>query len=260
MAALGSVGVTDYDELENRPKVNNITLTGNKKSSDLKIAYSMTETDYSSASKNAESIYCLTENDPTWHVDITLDPDEDLSWTQDGDTYNAEYVLGNAEAISTTVVVDAPEAVTYEVSGTAQEKTVAFSTTTAPAELGDITITVDSVNDVGATRIVKDGVEYGKSTGIYSTSEVAIGKWIDGSTVYRKVISGINTSSGNDTWIDTDIDVSSVDVFVEGHAFDSYGQLFPVCLGKNGSGKLSYRLWFGSQVLTGFVILYTKNN
>lgn len=161
----GGVGDSvDYDtEVTNRPKVNNITLSGNKKSSDLKISYSMTEDDYEDITPNAESIYCLQENESTSHIDATTDA-ATLTWVQDGGTYTSTYLIRMDNAIEITVTVEVPEGVTYEVTGSGIDRTVTFATETDPAEItGDFTIEADSVNDVGVTRIVKNGVEFGKS-------------------------------------------------------------------------------------------------
>ena len=46
----------------------------------------------------------------------------------------------------------------------------------------------------------------------YSTSELIVGKWIDGKTLYRKVVSGnLNTTSSDGDNVNTDIDTNVTD-------------------------------------------------
>lgn len=156
-------GVTDYDELENRPKVNNITLTGNKKSSDLKIAYSMTEAEYAAASKNAESIYCLQENaaEVTESDDLTS-----IEWVQSGDDYVAtvSYTASNQDVTGVTSVTCDSDTITIESYSLVEGAVVTLISTTDPAEVPDsVEFTFTMSQPIGSTRIVKDGVPFGKS-------------------------------------------------------------------------------------------------
>ena len=50
-----------------------------------------------------------------------------------------------------------------------------------------------------------------KTQDIYSTNEIVIGKWINNKPVYRKVVTGTTTSSGNDTNVTT---ISNMDIML----------------------------------------------
>lgn len=171
----GSGGVSDYDELENRPKVNNITLTGNKRSSDLKIAYSMTEAEYTAASKNAESIYCLQEN----AAEVTETDDLiNIEWTQSGDDYFAtvSYTPSNQDVTGVTSVTCDADEITIEEFRLADGTVVTTISTTDPAEVPEsVEFTYTMTQPIGATRIVKDGVEFGKHSVSYTETSLYTG-------------------------------------------------------------------------------------
>ena len=187
----GGVGSSvDYNtEIENLPKVNNITLKGNKKSSDLKIAYSMTETEYAAATKNAESIYCLQENAGT----VTETEDfTSISWEQSGDDYIAtvSYTPSNQNVTGVTSVTCDSDTITIESFSLVDGAVVSLISTTDPAEVPEsVEFTFIMSQPIGATRIVKDGIEFGGYSDVYSTDEKVVGKWIDGRPLYRKTYS-----------------------------------------------------------------------
>lgn len=163
VAALGSGGTSDYSELTNKPSINGITLSGYKYSDDLKIAKSMTESQYSTAQKYSQTLYCLTENEPESHTQETV-PATNFTWTADGDKWvSDEYSIHEENATSITVTTTT-EGITLSVTGSGEDRTVILTSSVDPETLTNIVIQIDTVNDVGATRIVKDGVEFGKST------------------------------------------------------------------------------------------------
>ena len=166
VAALGSGGTTDYSELTNKPSINGITLSGYKYSDDLKIAKSMTETQYTTAQKYSQTLYCLTENEPESHTQETV-PATNFTWTADGDNWvSDEYSIHEENATSITVTTTT-EGITLSVTGSGEDRTVILTSSVDPETLTNIVIQIDTVNDVGTTRIVKDGVEFGKSSDGY---------------------------------------------------------------------------------------------
>lgn len=161
-----SGGTDDYDDLSNRPKVNNITLSGNKKSSDLKIVYNMTEAEYASATKNAESIYCLQENATEFEEEDSFAASSIASdWTTDisgGYLTNLTYAPSNQDftnVIGVTCDNDLIEVLSYEVDAHGDVMT-ALHTDDYTAITGTLTFTYTLTQPAGATRIVKNGVAF----------------------------------------------------------------------------------------------------
>lgn len=184
VAAMGGGGTDDYDDLNNRPKVNNITLTGNKKSSDLKITYSMTEAEYAAATKNAESIYCLQEN-------VTTFEEEDetassyIEWSAgDPSGYVAiwEYTPSNQNFTGCTAVECDDAAITVEQFMVADGTVQVFLSCEDTSQIGEtVTFTYTLTQPAGSTRIMKNGVQFGgyrydllfTSTGTESSYELS---------------------------------------------------------------------------------------
>lgn len=165
-------GTKDYDKLDNRPKVNNITLTGNKKSSDLKIAYSMTEAEYAAATKNAESIYCLQENAGTI-TDSAYVNLEVADWTEVSGVYKqtqpfvfevtpaAGWTIEDVSIETGIATVDS-----YKVTADPFGLSITYAAETLPEYGITATVTVTINQPAGSTRIVKNGLEYCRSFGI----------------------------------------------------------------------------------------------
>lgn len=193
----GSGGSKDYDKLDNRPKVNNITLTGNKKSSDLKIAYSMTEAEYVAATKNAESIYCLQENATAFEEEDET-ASNNIEWSASGSGYAATWVYAPSnqnftgcsavECDDATITVDSFSVVEGEVQ--------VFLSCEDTSQIGEtVTFTFTLTQPAGGSRIVKDGIEFG--TDLYSETPVKVGTWIDGRPVYRQVVKSTLSTGGS---------------------------------------------------------------
>ena len=163
----GGGGSKDYDKLDNRPKVNNITLSGNKKSSDLKIAYSMTESEYAAATKNAESIYCLQENAGTI-TDSAYVNLEVADWTEVSGVYKqtqpfvfevtpaAGWTIEDVSIETGIATVDS-----YEVTENPFGLSITYAAETLPEYGITATVTVTLTQPAGSTRIMKNGLQFG---------------------------------------------------------------------------------------------------
>ena len=162
VAALGTGGTKDYSELDNKPSINGITLSGYKYSDDLKIAKSMTETQYTTAQKYSQTLYCLTENEPESHTQETV-PATNFEWTADGDNWVSDAYLVHEENATSITVTTTTEGITLSVTGSGEDRSVILTSSIDPETLTDIVIQIDTVNDVGATRMVKNGIPFGKS-------------------------------------------------------------------------------------------------
>ena len=68
----------------------------------------------------------------------------------------------------------------------------------------------------------------------YSTSEIAIGKWTDGKTIYRKCYHITNTTNGVDVTVDSALNKSTVIALrMYGASYVDGYQQFPI--GQNGT-------------------------
>ena len=196
-------GSKDYDKLDNRPKVNNITLSGNKKSSDLKIAYSMTESEYAAATKNAESIYCLQENAGTL-TDSAYVNLEVADWVDVSGVYKqtqpfvfevtpaAGWTIEDVSIETGIATVDS-----YEVTEDPFGLSITYAAETLPEYGITATVTVTINQPAGITRIVKNGVQFGGLQ--IGANETVIGTWVDGRPLYAKYID-TNASIASYEW------------------------------------------------------------
>lgn len=63
---------------------------------------------------------------------------------------------------------------------------------------------------------ILDDITYLKNRCVYSTNEIAIGKWIDGKTLYRKVLTGTKASSSDEISLSTPTNINTmVDVKIQ---------------------------------------------
>lgn len=96
---------------------------------------------------------------------------------------------------------------------------------------------------------------------VYSTEEQVIGKWIDGKTLYRKVLS-FNGESG-DTWHNISHGISNVDrIFIKYASFNYNSEelIIPNDVVKEIKASLNYVSYFGNVPFATTVILeYTKS-
>lgn len=113
-------------------------------------------------------------------------------------------------------------------------------TVTVTKEGSVATITCTDVNGTTTATISdgKDGTSGGGSssgggnTDVYSTEETAIGTWIDGSTIYRKVI---------DVTIRSDINSGTPDVTYVAHGIENFDELVNLrCLANKNSMKYCF--------------------
>ena len=103
---------------------------------------------------------------------------------------------------------------------------------------------------IGAINEIK-----GKSD--YFASEKAIGVWIDDKVIYRQVVTGLSLSTTADTWLETNIDASSISAFIKGRLLDSSGQSFICSLGFSNS-KVAINMPIARNNLSTLILEYTK--
>ena len=91
----------------------------------------------------------------------------------------------------------------------------------------------------------------------YSSTETAVGSWIDDSVIYRKVVTGLSLTSTANTWVETTVNASNIASFIKGLVIDSSGQSFSCSLGFSNS-KVAFNMPLARSNLTTIIIDYTK--
>lgn len=181
----------NYNKNANRPQINGNLLTGNKSSKQLNIAEEMSEAAYAAlSSKNENEIYFLTENAPIFTETDTVAA-SGIAWSEgtDPDTYEATLSYSVVDTDTTGVI-----GVTCDNDLiTIGDPTYSTGSVSVPmicedptAISGDIEFVFTLEQPAGGTKIMHGVNEY--ATKVYSSTPEKVGKWIDGSAVYRQVI------------------------------------------------------------------------
>jgi hypothetical protein len=156
----GGSGTSNYNDLENKPKINGVTLEGDKSSSDLGISVPSVDEETIIKSPNLTAIGVKESSGNVDHF-LTLTLSE----------YNA---IENKDPNTFYNITD----------------------DTDPSSIP--TKTSDLVNDSGFITS-SDLEEAMRENNIYSTNETKIGTWIDGKPLYRKVIQPVIEIGANAT-------------------------------------------------------------
>ena len=100
----------------------------------------------------------------------------------------------------------------------------------------------------------------------YSTTEQAVGEWIDGKTIYKKTYSGLSVSipqtTSSASWVNTNISLGNIDTLIKGEAVDESKQCYTVNFAKmNNNTNIGVIVPScpSSRVVTTLTIFYTKS-
>lgn len=99
----------------------------------------------------------------------------------------------------------------------------------------------------------------GQYTHNYSTSEHAVGKWIDGSIIYEKTWTGLSIAT-NTSWHSTGIDVSFANRIIGGTSIDNAGQVITESYAHPGYNDLLARSMFAGNTIATITLQYTKSS
>ena len=76
--------------------------------------------------------------------------------------------------------------------------------------------------------LIIDDEEHTQAFDVYSTDEQAIGTWIDGSTIYRRTITGLSIQLNGTTWVNYDPSIP-IDKLINVHAYYISSNGFMTC-------------------------------
>lgn len=182
MDGQGGGGSSDYTDLENKPSINSVTLSGNKTTSDLGISYND------------------LENKPTIPSTSDCYKTTDSAGTGLDDADSIPYYNASAPGKSNTTwsIIKSTLKTYFDTI---------YSTITAITGLSDVNVSSPSDGQVlkydQTSGKWKNANESGGGGGgiNYSTTEQDTGlKWIDGKTIYQKTFTGTTpASSSNNT-------------------------------------------------------------
>ena len=179
----GSGGVSSYDELTNKPSINNVSLVGNKTTADLGIS-SATKT---SELTNDSGFYSSNDTAETALADADYFPFYDAS-----SSGNKKTLWSNIKSTLSSIF---------------QPKLTAGNN-----------ITIDSNNNIYATMPVMGTFSKGD---LYSTTEKVIGCWTDGRPLYQKVVDF--GAGANKTVKSVSHGISNISTVVDIHFFGQMG-------------------------------------
>ncbi len=234
----GSGGTSDYDQLENRPQINNVTLSGNKSLSDLGINIPTKLSDLTNDNNTVtDANYVHTDSNFTTAEKTKLSGIETGAEVNEIDTIKVNNVAQpvSSKEVNITVptnlsdltndnntVTDA-NYVHTDNNYTSTEKTkLAGIEAGAQVNVDEILIGDESSATADTKLIIEEsdldfqGLDYVED--VYSTDEVKTNKvWIDGKPIYRKVIEYTMTNSpGEYPSVNTGItNVEHIFIFVE---------------------------------------------
>lgn len=218
----GGGGTGDYDDLENRPQINNVTLTGNLSTSDLGISIPTKTSDLNNDSNfvqdanyehiTVDSFFSNTSTNPVQNriVDAAINSKADISSLSTVATSGSYADLSNKPTIPTKLsdltndnntVTDASYVHTDNNYTTAEKTKLSGIEAGAQVNVDEVVVS-DETAITNDTKIYieeedLDGQYLPVDEDIYSTTETKTNKvWIDGKPIYRKVI---NTVSPNQT-------------------------------------------------------------
>ena len=245
----GSGGTSDYDQLENRPQINNVTLSGNKSLSDLgidiptqlsELSDDSTHRLVTDAEKNklagietgaevndiaAIKVNGTSQTITNKEVDITV-PTKISDLTNDNNTVtDASYVhtdnnYTSAEktklsGIEAGAQVNVDEIVIGDESDATEDTKLIIES----EDLDFQGLEID--NEYNAADDMTYSCAYINDSNSYSTDEIKTNKrWIDEKPIYRKVFTGtLGTTGGNDISL-------SIDNLIDEGGYVRYGTAY----------------------------------
>ena len=223
--AVSSIDLTDYAKTSDIP-----SLDGYAKSTDIPSLDG-----YATKSYVDENIANVTTGG---EVDLSNYVTKDTVYTKEDVYTKAETnaLIPSTEGLATETYVDnaVSNVPTTDLTGYATEEYVSTAINSIPAtDLSNYYTKSETYSKTEVDTLVANSGG-GSSSGsgeVYSTEEVAIGKWIDGSTIYRKVFEmTIRSDIQNGTPIITSIE----------HGIENFNQLVDLrCINNNSSMKTS---------------------
>lgn len=120
----------------------------------------------------------------------------------------------------------------------------------------------DTLNKLQVGSTIYDVPSGGSGSHTYSTTEQAVGTWIDNNTIYECVHTGLTIAvpAHNSAWINTNISAANVGVIVSAFCIDASGQYYPtqvVIFGATQTFGISFQCHTNRDITT-IVLQYVK--
>lgn len=239
----GSSETTDYPDLTNKPSINDVTLSGNKTSSDLGLQAEMqlstmptADADY--LGKTVQYVGA-TENGYThnYFYECVSDGESTPTYSWQQSNVQPSNGGGGGHTIEDSEGTDLTQRDTMQfgtgfnaTDDSENEKTVITPDVMQSGDMDDVLTPLPSV----APK--KEGIKY-------STTEQVIGEWIDGKPIYQKTWTGLNLSLEPNSWVNSGISNSGIEQAVSGYAYsDTNGVVFPVLVNPKAIGKTTIQI------------------
>lgn len=210
--APGPGGTTDYDDLSNKPRINNVVLTGNKDSDDLGLA-SISDL---AAKANASDVYTKTQTDDA--IDDALDDALANVYTKTQTDNAIDNAIDDALSDIDTLVENTVDGAITELDVPTTSVTghyiksisqtdglisaVAERLATAPVPASTLPITSDAVYTALSGKV---------DNSTYAATQI---RYEDSGQINLKDLTWTQTSGSSGVWIADAYDVEDIDVIV----------------------------------------------
>lgn len=226
----GGGGTSDYTDLTNKPSINNVTLSGNKTTSDLNISYN----DLTNKPTIPSITNCYQTGDT---AETSLADNDYVPFYDTSATAKRKTLWSNIKSVLKTYFDTVYQGVITAGTGLSKSSN---TLSVKPFESGDIAEIM--------TPLPSSAPKYH----VYSTEEQVVGQWVDGSTIYEKSFAGIMPSTLTSiSFTDVPLDTAIGDIAL----IETKGAIRWSEGGTNGWNSLITMYWLGNSNSTTSVLV-----
>ena len=215
----GGGGVSDYEDLTNKPQVNGVTLSGDKDSEDLGIVWEGTQAQYDAIlTKDPNTTYYITDADdggdnfqpviyseiereigvwvdgkPLYVISLSFDTTSNATYDVDTSALSIESLASyDFSATGNTYYYSSSDFIRGYFTDATNSTFRVVSGSSYPRCAGYVTFRYTKTTDVAGSGI---WTPQGVPAIHYLTEEHIVGTWVDGKTIYEKTIAVTQGSS-----------------------------------------------------------------
>ena len=186
----GGGGTSDYSDLSNKPSINNVTLSGNKTTSDLGISYD----DLSNKPTIPSVSNCYKTDDS---AETTLADGDYFPFYDASASGMRKSLWSNIKSVLKTYFDTLYSTVKESLSASSGSSTLSLVTRGEKYTWGQKQDKLTAGNNVSISGSTISANASGSLVNNYTTSEQVIGTWIDGSTLYQRTFTGTTSNSSD---------------------------------------------------------------